>query len=169
MTPTLKLKRPLIYRLHKELFEGMYQHQDSVRVAGAPDDGELQRSRLSARGHETQGRIWSAGEPHDAHFDADAARQVELGSPDLADLDRPLAPRGQETAPLIARYIKQSRWQPDLVLCSPATRVRETWQLMTPVLGRTVGCKTLRTIYPGRPAGSWRRCAGSPTRSRRSC
>jgi long-chain acyl-CoA synthetase len=34
MTPTLKLKRPLIYRLHKELFEGMYQHQDSVRVAG---------------------------------------------------------------------------------------------------------------------------------------
>ena len=37
--------------------------------------------------------------------------------PDLDDLDRPLALRGQETAPLIARYIKQSRWQPDLVLC----------------------------------------------------
>jgi long-chain acyl-CoA synthetase len=34
MTPTLKLKRPLIYRLHKELFESMYQHQGSVRVAG---------------------------------------------------------------------------------------------------------------------------------------
>ena len=66
--------------------------------------------------------------------------------PDLADLDRPLAPRGQETAPLVARYIKQSRWQPDLVLCSPATRVRETWQLMTPVLGRTVDCKTLRRV-----------------------
>jgi long-chain acyl-CoA synthetase len=33
MTPTLKLKRPLIYRLHKELFEGMYQHHDSARVA----------------------------------------------------------------------------------------------------------------------------------------
>jgi long-chain acyl-CoA synthetase len=33
MTPTLKLRRPLIYRLHKELFEGMYQHQDSPRVA----------------------------------------------------------------------------------------------------------------------------------------
>ena len=59
MTPTLKLKRPLIYRLHKELFEGMYQHQDSVRVAARADDGELQRS-MSARGHETQGGIWSA-------------------------------------------------------------------------------------------------------------
>jgi phosphohistidine phosphatase len=72
--------------------------------------------------------------------------------PDLDDLDRPLAPRGQETAPLIARYIKQRRWEPDLVLCSPATRVRETWQLMTPALGRTVECKTLRTIYPGAPS-----------------
>jgi phosphohistidine phosphatase len=72
--------------------------------------------------------------------------------PDLADLDRPLAPRGRETAPLVARYIKQSRWQPDLVLCSPATRVRETWQLMAPVLGRTVPCKTLRAIYPGAPS-----------------
>jgi phosphohistidine phosphatase len=72
--------------------------------------------------------------------------------PDLADLDRPLAPRGRETAPLIARYIKQSRWRPDLVLCSPATRVSETWQLMAPVLGDTVPCKTLRAIYPGAPS-----------------
>jgi phosphohistidine phosphatase len=72
--------------------------------------------------------------------------------PDLADLDRPLAPRGRETAPLVARYLKQSRWQPDLVLCSPATRARETWQLMAPVLGGTVACKTLRTIYPGAPS-----------------
>ena len=72
--------------------------------------------------------------------------------PDLADLDRPLAPRGQETAPLVARHIKQSRWRPDLVLCSPATRVSETWQLMAPVLGGTVPCKTLRAIYPGAPS-----------------
>jgi phosphohistidine phosphatase len=72
--------------------------------------------------------------------------------PDLADLDRPLAPRGRETAPLMARYIKESGWQADLVLCSPATRVRETWQLMAPVLGGTVPCKTLRTIYLGAPS-----------------
>jgi phosphohistidine phosphatase len=71
---------------------------------------------------------------------------------DLDDLERPLAPRGRETAPLVARYIKQSGWQPDLVLCSPATRVRETWDLMTPVLGGTIDCKKLRTIYPGAPS-----------------
>jgi phosphohistidine phosphatase len=72
--------------------------------------------------------------------------------PELDDLDRPLDPRGQKNAPLIARYIKESKWRPDLVLCSPAARVRETWQLMTPVLDRTVDCKTLRTIYPGAPS-----------------
>ena len=72
--------------------------------------------------------------------------------PDLADLDRPLAPRGHATAPLVARHITQSRWRPDLVLCSPATRVRETWQLTAPVLGGTVPCKTLRAIYPGAPS-----------------
>jgi phosphohistidine phosphatase len=72
--------------------------------------------------------------------------------PELDDIDRPLAPRGQETAPLIARCIKESKWQPDLVLCSPAARVRETWQLMTPVLGRPIDCKTLRTIYLGAPS-----------------
>ena len=72
--------------------------------------------------------------------------------PELDDLDRPLAPRGRAAAPLIARYIKNSKWQPDLVLCSPAARVHETWRLMTPVLGHTIACKTLRTIYPGAPS-----------------
>ena len=72
--------------------------------------------------------------------------------PALDDVDRPLAPRGRDAAPLIARHIKRSEWQPELVLCSPAARVRETWQLMAPVLGRPVDCKTLRTIYPGAPS-----------------
>lgn len=83
--------------------------------------------------------------------------------PELDDLDRPLAPRGRQAAPLIARHMKKSRWQPDLVLCSPAVRVRETWQLMTPVLAPTVDCKTLRTIYLGAPSRlleTLRRAAG---------
>ena len=33
MTPTLKLKRQLIYRVHQGLFESLYQHQDSARAA----------------------------------------------------------------------------------------------------------------------------------------
>lgn len=72
--------------------------------------------------------------------------------PELADLDRPLAPRGRRIAPLIARQMAKQRWIPDLVLCSQAERVRETWQLMAPVLGENIPCKTLRTIYPGAPS-----------------
>jgi phosphohistidine phosphatase len=71
---------------------------------------------------------------------------------DLADLDRPLAPRGRKAAPLIARHLRDRRLIPDLVLCSHAERVRETWQLMAPVLGGAVACKTLRSLYLATPS-----------------
>ena len=80
--------------------------------------------------------------------------------PELADLDRPLAPRGREAAPLVARYLVEHGLIPDLVLGSPALRVRETWQLMAPVLGDKVACRTLRSVYEGAPSrllGSLRR------------
>jgi phosphohistidine phosphatase len=73
-------------------------------------------------------------------------------TPELADVDRPLAPRGREAAPRMARLMAKKGWRPDLVLCSHAERVRETWQLMAPVLGESVACKTLRTIYLGAPS-----------------
>jgi phosphohistidine phosphatase len=72
--------------------------------------------------------------------------------PGLADLDRSLAPRGRRAAPLIARHLHDRGLVPDLVLCSPARRVQETWQLMTPVLGGSVASKTLRSLYPGTPS-----------------
>jgi phosphohistidine phosphatase len=43
-------------------------------------------------------------------------------------------------------------WVPDLVLCSPALRVRQTWQLLAPLLGEAIPCKTLRSLYPGAPS-----------------
>lgn len=72
--------------------------------------------------------------------------------PGLDDVDRPLAPRGRQAAPLIARHLKDQRLVPDLVLCSPALRVQETWQLMSPVFGEGVAAKTLRSLYPGAPS-----------------
>ncbi|HSA83245.1 MAG TPA: histidine phosphatase family protein [Geminicoccaceae bacterium] len=72
--------------------------------------------------------------------------------PDLADAERPLAARGRKAAPLIARYLKEQRLIPDLVLCSPALRVRETWELMTPVLGGAVACRTLHSLYAAPPS-----------------
>jgi phosphohistidine phosphatase len=72
--------------------------------------------------------------------------------PDLADVDRPLAPRGRQAAPLIARYLEKRRLTPDLVLCSHAVRVQETWRLMAPVLGGPIACKTLRSLYSAAPS-----------------
>lgn len=72
--------------------------------------------------------------------------------PALADVDRPLAARGQRAVPLVATYLKEHGWTPDLVLCSHAERVRQTWQLMTPILGEAIACKTLKTLYLGAPS-----------------
>jgi phosphohistidine phosphatase len=71
--------------------------------------------------------------------------------PGLPDLDRPLAPRGRLAAPLIARHLQTEGLIPDLVLCSPALRVQETWQLMSPVWGGGIASQTLRSLYPGAP------------------
>jgi phosphohistidine phosphatase len=73
-------------------------------------------------------------------------------TPGLPDLERPLAPRGREAAPQVAKLMAKRRWIPDLVLCSQAERVRETWGLMAPLLGEEIPCKILRTIYPGAPS-----------------
>jgi phosphohistidine phosphatase len=72
--------------------------------------------------------------------------------PELADVDRPLAPRGRKSAPLIAHWLDHGRLTPDLVLCSPARRVQETWALMRPVLGEGIPTKTLRTLYLAGPS-----------------
>ena len=44
----------------------------------------------------------------------------------LADHDRPLAPRGRKAAKAIAKYLHEHEIEPELVLCSSATRARET-------------------------------------------
>lgn len=50
-------------------------------------------------------------------------------NPDLADIERPLAPRGIEAALLIGHTIAQRNWLPDRALVSSAERTRETWRL----------------------------------------
>jgi phosphohistidine phosphatase len=55
--------------------------------------------------------------------------------PGLDDHDRPLNPRGQKAAPLIGRFMREHKLVPDLVLCSPARRARETWKLASTELG----------------------------------
>ena len=56
--------------------------------------------------------------------------------PTLRDRDRPLAGRGRRAGKAIARYLREEGIHPDLVLCSPALRARETLEGVEPGLGR---------------------------------
>lgn len=55
--------------------------------------------------------------------------------PDLEDHDRPLDDRGQRAAAVMAVYIGQAGLRPDSVLCSTATRTRQTLERVQAVLG----------------------------------
>lgn len=52
-----------------------------------------------------------------------------LGDPGMEDFDRPLAPRGEKAARDMGRHMAMHGLVPDLVLCSPARRTRQTWAL----------------------------------------
>jgi phosphohistidine phosphatase len=48
----------------------------------------------------------------------------------LADFERPLNGRGKQASDLIGRFLRKKKIRPDLVLCSTATRARETVRLV---------------------------------------
>jgi phosphohistidine phosphatase len=53
----------------------------------------------------------------------------------LPDRDRPLATRGRDAATRLGRHLAERGVRPDLVLCSPALRTRETLDLVAKALG----------------------------------
>src|SRR5262245_8755490 len=52
----------------------------------------------------------------------------------LRDFDRPLAPRGESAAPRMGAYMAEQGLAPQLILCSPAVRTRQTVDLVLPHL-----------------------------------
>jgi phosphohistidine phosphatase len=54
---------------------------------------------------------------------------------ELPDHDRPLAPRGRKAAKAMAAHLEQEGIRPALVLCSSATRARETLERVAAALG----------------------------------
>ncbi|CCV12871.1 histidine phosphatase family protein [Mesorhizobium sp. STM 4661] len=67
--------------------------------------------------------------------------------PKLADFDRPLAPRGLKTAPLIGRELARRGWLPELALVSPALRTRDTWRLVSAELPKHLPAEFAETLY----------------------
>jgi phosphohistidine phosphatase len=71
----------------------------------------------------------------------------------LADHDRPLAPRGRKAAALVGAYLATQRPLPDLVLCSSATRARQTGDAVTAPLGGSTAPLVQEEIYGADDAG----------------
>jgi phosphohistidine phosphatase len=67
--------------------------------------------------------------------------------PDLADHDRPLAPRGKRSAEKLARYIAKERIRPGLVLCSSSKRTRQTLKGIAPALPKGVEVRYEDGLY----------------------
>jgi phosphohistidine phosphatase len=56
----------------------------------------------------------------------------------ISDHDRPLAGRGRKAAKAMASYLREQGVRPDLVLCSSATRARQTFERVEPLGAREV-------------------------------
>ncbi len=57
-------------------------------------------------------------------------RHAKADWPAVPDMERPLADRGRMDAPAAGAWLAGAGILPDLTLCSPAVRTRETWKLV---------------------------------------
>jgi phosphohistidine phosphatase len=62
-------------------------------------------------------------------------RHAKSDWPDVPDRERPLAKRGRRDAPRVGRWLRDHGYLPDAVVCSPARRARQTWELVAPEVG----------------------------------
>jgi phosphohistidine phosphatase len=65
----------------------------------------------------------------------------------VADIDRPLAPRGERAARKLAKYIRRKKIRPALVLCSPSLRTRQTLEAVESSLGKRSAVKVVPQLY----------------------
>ncbi|GAA1797970.1 hypothetical protein GCM10009682_19600 [Luedemannella flava] len=69
--------------------------------------------------------------------------------PGVADLDRPLTPRGHADATAAGAWLAAKAILPDLVICSPARRTRETWHGVALGLSAAPVVIYERAVYTG--------------------
>ncbi|HEX3665415.1 MAG TPA: histidine phosphatase family protein [Rhizomicrobium sp.] len=66
---------------------------------------------------------------------------------DKHDKERELTDRGRSDSALMGRLMREKAYLPDLVLCSTATRTRETWEHAGPELGVKPQTNFLDVLY----------------------
>jgi phosphohistidine phosphatase len=67
------------------------------------------------------------------------------------DHDRPLAGRGRKVAPQIGTYMARHELLPERVICSPAVRTRQTWDLVVAALPKPLPVTFERRLYEADP------------------
>ncbi|GAA1748720.1 hypothetical protein GCM10009681_19960 [Luedemannella helvata] len=67
----------------------------------------------------------------------------------VADIDRPLTPRGHADATVAGAWLNNHAIAPDLVICSPSRRTRETWHGVALGLGAAPVVIYERAVYTG--------------------
>ena len=73
--------------------------------------------------------------------------KAEPAASGVDDADRPLAPRGRSDAPRMGASLAAAGHVPDLILCSPARRTRETLELVVPSFGAVIATRLEPAIY----------------------
>ena len=73
-------------------------------------------------------------------------------NPGAKDFDRPLAKRGEAAAPRMGAFMAKSGIAPDLILCSPAVRARQTLDLVLPQLTGTPTVEYEEAFYLAAPS-----------------
>ncbi len=69
----------------------------------------------------------------------------------LADIDRPLKKRGKNAADFIGRFLLDNKEFPDLILCSPAKRAKETIDIVKKSAKLLSGLRYDKRIYGANP------------------
>jgi phosphohistidine phosphatase len=85
--------------------------------------------------------------------------------PSLDDHDRPLNKRGRQAAKIMATYLRRSEITPDLVICSTATRAKQT---LDPIIKAVNPPKIIleRKIFVGAQQGLWEQLWNIPKRAK---
>jgi phosphohistidine phosphatase len=70
----------------------------------------------------------------------------------LKDMERPLNARGEKAAPRMGRFMARRGLAPELILCSPALRTRQTLEAVLPFLAGAPRIAYEEELYLGAPS-----------------
>lgn len=73
--------------------------------------------------------------------------KAESGAKDISDRERKLSVRGREACILVGEYLKKKDYLPDLVLCSPSVRTRETLERVATAMAVRFKHRFENTLY----------------------